>query len=80
MTSLDFTQLGRDNARMQVVFARDIGVPNAHIVHFLKMELYNTVPFRSIGPSRVTGPVVLAEIWCVSRVTGMMDACDKRFR
>ena len=38
-----------------------------------------TVPFRSIGPSRVTGPVVLAEIWRMSHVTGTMDACDKWF-
>jgi hypothetical protein len=46
LTQNDFTQLSRDNTQMQAVFARDvdtedIGVPNAHIVHFLKMEFYN---------------------------------------
>ena len=34
--------------------------------------LHNTVPFRLIRPSRVTGPVVLAEFGHLSRVTTPM--------
>jgi hypothetical protein len=46
LTRNDFTQLGRDNARMRVFFARDvdtkyIGIPDADIVRFLEMELYS---------------------------------------
>ena len=36
-----------------------------------------TVPFKSIRPSRVTSQVDVAEIGCLSQVTGWVAGCDR---